>query len=397
MKEGWETKRLGELLQKTETVNPLKAPEDEFEYIDVSSVSNKTFQIESTQLIKGKDAPSRAKKRVRAGDVIFATIRPTLQRTAVVPEYLDGQVCSTGYTVLRPKEGFDQKFVFYFLFTGDFADAMERLQRGASYPAVTDGDVRNQEIAVPPLPEQKRIVAKLDEAFEGIAKAKENTERNVANARAIFESELNAIFTKKGEGWEEKRLEEICSFSSGGTPSKKNQTYWEGDIPWVSGRDMKSTRLSNATLHVSQRAVDESATRIAPVGSLLTLVRGMGLAHGAQVAEVIAPCAFNQDIKAIHPKAGVVSRYLLFALKIRINTKDTILSSAAHGTLRLDTEGLKNILVPLPKQEKQEEIISKVDGLSNETKLLESIYQRKLSELDALKQSLLHRAFTGQL
>ena len=142
MKKGWQTKTLGEVLEKTETVNPLLSPNAEFDYIDVSSVSNTTFQIEETQRLKGKDAPSRARKLVRTNDIIFATIRPTLQRIAVVPEHFDKQVCSTGYFVLRPKPGMDHRFVYYSLFTEDFTGQMESLQKGASYPAVTDGDVR---------------------------------------------------------------------------------------------------------------------------------------------------------------------------------------------------------------------------------------------------------------
>jgi len=84
MRNGWQTKTLGEVLQKTETINPLQSPEAEFDYIDVSSVSNTTFRVEETQRLKGKDAPSRAWRLVKANDVLFATVRPTLQRIAVV-------------------------------------------------------------------------------------------------------------------------------------------------------------------------------------------------------------------------------------------------------------------------------------------------------------------------
>ena len=186
MKKGWQIKTLGEIIEKTETINPLQNPKAEFDYIDVSSVSNTTFEIGEIQRIKGKDAPSRARKMVRTNDIIFATIRPTLQRIAVVPERLDKQVCSTGYFVLRPKRGMDHRFLFYSLFTENFIGQMEVLQKGASYPAVTDGDVRAQEIPVPPIDEQKRIVTVLDEAFLGIATAKCNAETNLRNARAIF-------------------------------------------------------------------------------------------------------------------------------------------------------------------------------------------------------------------
>ena len=95
MKKGWQTKSLGDVLVKTETTDPTRSPSTEFDYIDVSSVSTETLTIQETQRLKGNDAPSRARRLVRANDVLFATIRPTLRRIALVPEELDKQVCST--------------------------------------------------------------------------------------------------------------------------------------------------------------------------------------------------------------------------------------------------------------------------------------------------------------
>jgi len=211
---GWETKALGEILVKTETVNPAQLPDDGFDYIDVSSVSNETFAIESTQRLKGRDAPSRARRLVRSGDVLLATVRPTLKRIAVVPPELDGQVCSTGYFVLRPRAGIDHRFLFYFLFTEQFMGAMARLQKGASYPAVTDAEVRAQPLSFPPISEQQRIVAILDEAFDGIATAKANAEKNLQNARDLFEIFMQSLFAKRGPGWTEQALDDVCEISS---------------------------------------------------------------------------------------------------------------------------------------------------------------------------------------
>ena len=206
MKSGWQEKALGEILQETETINPLQSPSAEFEYVDVSSVSNVTFQVRETQRLKGAEAPSRARRLIRANDVLFATVRPTLQRIAIVPGRLDNQVCSTGYFVLRPKNEVDHRFVFYFLFTNNFMKQMENLQKGASYPAVTDGDMRAQIMPIPPLFEQRRIVETLDKAFDGIATAKAHAEKNLQNSNALLQSRLNAIFAKRGEGWVEKTL-----------------------------------------------------------------------------------------------------------------------------------------------------------------------------------------------
>ena len=192
---GWVEKPLGEALVKTETTDPTRSPQTEFDYIDVSSVSKETLAIEETQRLQGKDAPSRARKLVRTNDVLFATIRPTLRRIAIVPEELDSQVCSTGYFVLRAKPDVDHRLVFYFLQTETFMTAMETLQKGASYPAVTDGDVRSQTIPIPPLKEQKKIASKLQSLREETQRLARLYERKHAALAALKKSLLHQAFT----------------------------------------------------------------------------------------------------------------------------------------------------------------------------------------------------------
>ena len=196
MKRGWQRKVIKDLVEPLITVDPRNEPSEEFNYIDVSSVSRDTCSITGHKIIKGHEAPSRARRLVKAGDVLFATIRPTLKRIAVVPEGLDGAVCSTGFFVLRPREEVFSQYLFYSLLADEFSDRMKALQRGASYPAVSDRDVKVQEILVPPLSEQKRIVAMLDEAFAGIEAVIANTEKNLANARELFGSQLQNLFGK---------------------------------------------------------------------------------------------------------------------------------------------------------------------------------------------------------
>lgn len=161
--EGWEKKTLGEVLIKTETTDPTKKPNEEFIYLDVSSVNKETKEIENATVLLGKDAPSRARKLVRTNDVIFATVRPTHSRVALITEEYNEQVCSTGYFVLRAKEFLSNNLVFYFLLTYSFNKQMEKLQKGASYPAVTDSEVKGIYISFPKsLKEQNKIVQKLD-------------------------------------------------------------------------------------------------------------------------------------------------------------------------------------------------------------------------------------------
>ncbi len=376
MTNGWPIKTLGEVLQRTETINPLQSPEAEFDYIDVSSVSNATFTIEETQRLKGKDAPSRARKLVRANDIIFATIRPTLRRIAVVPDHLDQQVCSTGYFVLRAKPEVDHRFVFYSLFTEEFSGQMESLQKGASYPAVTDGDVRDQPIPLPPLAEQQRIVGLLDEAFAGLATAQAHAEKNLHNARAIFESHLQSVFTQRGPGWVEKSLGETCEMYQPKTIGTKDLVA-DGPYPvfganGVIGRYDKFNH-EEPQLLVTCRGATCGAVNVSEPKSWIT-----------GNAMVVRPKDHALDLQ-----------FLEFVFRGGIDISTAITGAAQPQITRTN---LSPLLIRFPKPvPEQQRIAAKFESLTEETQRLATLYTRKLAALEALKKSLLHQAFTGQL
>jgi type I restriction enzyme, S subunit len=397
MKEGWPTKTLGEILQKTETINPLQSPQAEFDYIDVSSVSNATFQIETTQRLKGKDAPSRARKLVRLNDILFATIRPTLQRIAVVPEHLDKQVCSTGYFVLRPKPGIDHRFVFYSLFTEDFAGQMESLQKGASYPAVTDGDVKAQLIPVPPLPEQQRIVGILDEAFEGIATTKANAEKNLQYARALFESHLQSVFAEAWRTCELVTLSDLATEITDGDhlPPPKSPT----GVPFITiGNIVKETRKIDFadTFMVPHSYFNGLKPSKKPKkGDVLYTVTG-SFGIPVIVTEISEFC-FQRHIGLIRPKPETRTAWLYYLLLSPQVFKQA--NDGATGTAQktVSLKVLRNFKVPKATAKQQQAEMATLDALSAETERLTGVYERKLAALEALKKSLLHQAFSGNL
>ena len=399
MKAGWQTKAFGEILEKTETVNPLQSPETEFDYIDVSSVSNQTFCIEETQRLKGKDAPSRARKLVRANDILFATIRPTLQRVAIVPEKLDRQVCSTGYFVLRPKSGIDHRFVFYSLFTGDFTNQMASLQKGASYPAVTDGEVRVQPLTFPPLPEQHRIVAILDAAFDGIATAKANAEQNLQNARALFESHLQKVFTERGEGWSNTTLEKATGgvFTGPFGSLLHKSDYVSGGIPLVNPAHITATGIEpDLQKTVPKETAERLSSYIMREGDIVIGRRGE-MGRCALVTDVEDGWLCGTGSFFIKPSIHCDPGYLVRLL--RSDAYKQKLEKIAGGAVmpNLSNTDLGNMSIDLPSIELQIAILNEIEALAEETQRLESLYRQKLAALDELKKSLLHRAFSGQL
>lgn len=160
------------------------------------------------------------------------------------------------------------------------------------------------------------------------------------------------------EGWKSVALSELATFYSGGTPNKERSSFWGGPIPWVTVKDMKAMRLNG----VGESLTEEGANtvRVVPAGTVLVLVRGMGLFKDLPVVLCDGPVTFNQDIKALVAKEGVDSEYLAFALIARKSDILRHVDSAGHGTGRLDTDLLKSTplpLPPLPEQRKIAEIL----------------------------------------
>ena len=155
--------------------------------------------------------------------------------------------------------------------------------------------------------------------------------------------------TKIPLGWSEVSLAALCTISSGGTPSKSEAAYWTGDIPWVSGKDMKAPRLRDAIDHISIEGL-AAGSRLAPAGSVLLLVRGMGLARDLPVAVALRPMAFNQDIKALVPKQDGLGPFIRAAIYHRRALLLSRIVPSAHGTMTLNLDDIETFAIPMPAQ-----------------------------------------------
>ncbi|WP_253665492.1 restriction endonuclease subunit S [Thermus scotoductus] len=190
----WRVVRLREVVEKAKQVDPRKKPDWNFKYVDVSSISNTKLSIETWSEISGENAPSRARKLVKEGDIIFATVRPYLKRIAMVPAHLDGHVVSTAFCVIRCKaELATPNYVFFAVSLDNFVQRVVEQQRGSSYPAVTDKDVLNGLIPLPPLSEQREI-ARMLQAVDARIEAEE---KKKAALEALFKTLLHHLMTAK--------------------------------------------------------------------------------------------------------------------------------------------------------------------------------------------------------
>jgi type I restriction enzyme S subunit len=399
VKAGWQVKRLGEVIEKLETVDPLKLPGTKFDYVDVSSVSNLSFQIEQTTKITSENAPSRARRKIRTNDVIFATIRPTLQRIAFVPPELDQQICSTGYMVLRAKAAVLPKYIFHFLFSDEFSVAMESLQKGASYPAVTDGEVRDQSIPIPPLEEQKRIVAILDEVFEGLTRARAHTETNLQNARDLFLRSVEAEFEALGETNSRQTVGEIAVIKGGKRlPKGENTVLTKTPHPYISiknfneygsvdldGIEYLRPETYQAIKNYIIRSEDLYISIAGTIGKTGIVPDEL---DGANLTENAARMVFRE---------GFNNQYVYY-FSLTADFQDQAgLNTRTAAQPKLALERLKTISIPVVTIDKQLALVRKFQTIREQSKNAQSSYRAKLADLDALRQSLLQKAFAGEL
>jgi type I restriction enzyme, S subunit len=174
---GWELVEIRDVVRSFKTIDPHKSPADIFNYVDIGSIDNQKQIINNPKTFFGKNAPSRARRLISSGDTLFSTVRTYLRNIALVPANLDGALTSTGICILRPCKLIHPLYLFHWARADEFVNSMSKSMDGTMYPAVTDGDVYSGYIPLPPLPEQHRIVAKLDSLFARSRRAREELEQ----------------------------------------------------------------------------------------------------------------------------------------------------------------------------------------------------------------------------
>jgi type I restriction enzyme S subunit len=250
------------------------------------------------------------------------------------------------------------------------------------------------DIPIPPLAEQQRIVVLLDEAFESIAIAKANAEKNVENARATFESHLEAVFAQRGPGWVEKRIDEIGRTQTGSTPKGADQSSYGDFIPFVKPGDFNL----DGSLTYDNDGLSEhgaNAARTVRNGSVLMVCIGATIGKCGYCDQDVTT---NQQVNALTPSDGSFNRFLYYQM-LTHSFQRSVIRASGQATLPIINKSkwsaLQLWLPPFPAE--QQSIAKKLDVLSSETQRLADLYTQKVAALDELKKSLLQRAFAGEL
>lgn len=247
------------------------------------------------------------------------------------------------------------------------------------------------EIPLPPVSVQKRMSEVLMQCGALLKQSiKIKSELNALSQAIFLDMFGDPVINDKG--WRTKKLADVVSITSGGTPSKSNDSYWSGDFPWVSPKDMKVDYLFDAQDHISDIVFKETNLKKIPTGRILIVVRGMILSHSVPLAMNLCDIAINQDIKALEIcDENLVAEFVFECLK---NQKEHVLSkvsTAAHGTKRLDSPDLLGLEIITPPIEQQKEFV----GIMQKNVHLSETQKQKISEYELFLNSLIQRAFSG--
>jgi type I restriction enzyme, S subunit len=371
MKVGWKTKTLGDVchVYQPETITQKQMVAGDFRVYGANGQIgwHNRFNHEKPQLILGC--------RGSCGTVHVTESQSWINGNAMVVQPTNGAM--------------DISFLAYALKGGiELSSAIT----GAAQPQITRTSLMPIAITFPEsLPEQHRIVAILDEAFDGIATAKANAEKNLQNARALFESHLQSVFKEKRNGWTNSRLGEICVFSQGIQVDVKQQTeskHSDGQVRFL--RIVDFTQGSEPP-----RYIDNPGPKFIVSASDIALVR-YGASTGFVCSGLDGAIA-NNLFRVIPNSTLLTAEYLLWFLRSPL-FQDEIRRKMNGAAMPAISFGMiNNIDFPLPPFSDQATLVGVLNELTREVRHLESLYQQKLTALDDLKKSLLHQAFSGQL
>jgi type I restriction enzyme S subunit len=304
--------------------------------------------------------------------------------------------------MLTPLKGLLPRYLFHLMTSDDYKDFIGALSDGANINNLKFDDLKRFLVPVPPLPEQQRIVALLDEAFAGLATAKANAERNFQNARAIFESHLQSVFSQRGKGWVDMAFEEMIESNVIGLTKNSGEQSKAKACPYVK---MNNITRDNRFDFSSFTCVDATSEEVGKFslkdGDFLFNTRNsFELVGKSCIYESDSNYAvlYNNNIMRVRFRRDVVARFVLLAFSSKgVADELNALKSGTTNVSAIYFKDLKSLVIPIPPIADQKKIAAKLEYLVAETQRLTRLYERKLAALEELKKSLLHQAFNGEL
>ncbi len=395
MKEGWHVKQLAAVsaINYGYTISASAEPVGP-RFLRITDIQNDHVDWESVPYceISSADAP---KYRLASGDIVFARTGATTGKSFLVSDSPDAVFASYLIRLRLLDKSLLPKFVSLFFQTDDYWKSIRDGSTGSAQGGFNASKLGSLSIPFPPIAEQQRIVGVLDEAFEGIASAKANAEKNLQNAGAIFESHLTSVLTQRGTGWVDMTLDQVCTVERGSSPRpiKNYFTTRPDGVNWIKIGDTEEG--GKYVYSTAQKITLEGAkqSRFVKEGDfILTNSMSYGRPYIMKTSGCIHDGWFVLKINL-----PIDTDYLYYVLSSSVVQSQFALLASGAVVKNISGDLVKKAVLPIPSLAQQHKIVEKLLVLSAETQRLAHLYERKLAELEALKKSLLHQAFTGNL
>ncbi len=383
--------RLRELTLDVQTWNPLRSDEDdEFDYIDLSAVSQELKAISEARKLKCVEAPSRARQLVKANDVLVSTVRPNLNGVALVTNEFDGATASTGFCVIRPNpERLNANYLFHWVKNDSFVKSMVMQATGASYPAVSDKIVLESAIPLPGISEQRRIAAILDKADTLRAKRREALAQLDHLAQSIFVEMFGDLFFNS-KGFPVSRLGDVFDVRDG---THDSPSYVAEGYPLVTSKNLRAGKIDLSEVnYISQSDYIEINRRSkVDTGDILMPMIGT---IGNPVIVTEEPNFAIKNMALIKFKDSSPTREFVFQF-LRSDCFDRLVANKNKGGTQkfLALGEIRGLPLPIPSKGSQLDFSNRVRAVAARKKT----YEAALTDADRLFESIQQRAFHGAL
>lgn len=389
----WRKAQIAKICLRTQVRDPARTPDERFRYVDISAVDRSLKVITSAPEIAGADAPSRARKEIREGDVLVSTVRPNLNAVSMVPANLDGQIASTGFCVLRPDPAVVLgKYLFYFTTTPVFVGILSSKVRGAHYPAVSDADVKDIELPLPPLSEQRRIVEILAHA-EALRRSRAEADTKAARILpALFYKTFGDPATNP-KRWPLKTLGDLSVDSPKYGANARSLSFRETMPRYVRITDITDDgRLSDKEIVTLD--LDEWDEYRLGKNDLLFARSGATVGKTYLYHETDGLCVFAGYLIRFRLDRRLINPWVVFAYTMTPHYRSWVIGKRrAAAQPNINGQEYASLRFALPDRSLQEAFGNRAEQL----KMLHGKREVATTKMDDLYSLLLHRAFTGDL
>lgn len=401
MKQGWEIKKLGEVCDFYRGLTYSKKDEVEISSTGVLrsnniDLANNQLNLEEIKYISDSIIVPKDKK-IKKGSLLICTANGSkshLGKVALIDE--DYNYAFGGFMGLMVphKQIMTPKYFYYSLITSDYKNYIKKLSDGANINNLKFKDLQLFEIPVPSLLEQGRIVGVLDAAFAKIDALKENAQKNLENAKALFQQVLKQELTPK-PNWQTKKLSEIATdFSRGKSKHRprNDKKLFGGNYPFIQTGDIRNSQKYVKKFNETYNEFGLSQSKLWPKGTLCITIA----ANIAETAILDFPCCFPDSVIGLVPNNKLVDvNFIYFTLLLYKNELQNLGKGSAQDNINLGT--FEKNQFPFPTKKEQEEIVMTIDAISQKCSKVIANAEKTIAECDALKQAVLRRAFNGEL